>query len=92
MKKYIILLISVVITAGITYFITSNIVEEKSKDVFVEYIKATDELLWELEEMCEYHGIHWGDTVCEGENWSNFCETRSIVGLETLVHWSEKGE
>lgn len=92
MKKYIILLISVVITAGITYFITSNIVEEKSKDVFVEYIKATDELLWEIEEMCEYHGIDWGDTVCEGNNWDNFCETRSLVGLEPLVHWSEKGE
>jgi uncharacterized ion transporter superfamily protein YfcC len=92
MKKYIILLISVVITAVITYIITSNSVEEKSKDVFVEYIKATDELLWEIEEMCNYHNIDWGDTVCEGDNWDNFCEIRSLVGLEPLVHWSEKGE
>lgn len=92
MKKYIILLISVVITAGITYFTTYNIVEKRSKDIFVKYIIATDELLWEIEEMCEYHNINWGDTVCEGNNWDNFCEIRSLVGLEPLVYWGKKGE
>lgn len=54
-----------------------------------EYIKTSEELLWELEEMCDYHGLDWGDTVCEGENWSNYCDAREELGLNYLEHYSK---
>jgi hypothetical protein len=54
-----------------------------------EYIKVTDELLWMLEETDEYHGIDWGDTVCESDVWCDFCDAREALGLNYLEHYSK---
>ena len=57
-----------------------------------KYIKASEELLWELEEMCEVHGIYWSDTVCEGDTWCNYNDARKELGLKELVHYSKREE
>lgn len=44
----------------------------------------------EIEEMCDYHDIPWGDTVCEGDNWSNYCEARKALGLGYFEHYSKR--
>lgn len=91
MKTIYLCLASAFAASAVTVGALNNTHHEKFK-AYEEYLKATDELLWEIEEMCEYHGINWGDTICEGNNWDSFCEVRSLIGLEPLVHWSEKGE
>lgn len=58
-------------------------------DRYENYIHTSEELLWELEEMCDYHELDWGDTVCEGENWCNYCDAREELGLDYLEHYSK---
>lgn len=82
MKKF--MIIATIIVAGI---IGANIYV---KTLYEEYIKTSEELLWELEEMCEYHGLDWSDTVCEGDAWSNYCEARKALGLGYLEHYSKR--
>lgn len=60
------------------------------KSLYEDYIRTSEELLWELEEMCEYHDIPWGDTVCEGNAWEDYCEARENIGLGYFKHYSER--
>lgn len=60
------------------------------KSLYKEYIRTSEELLWELEEMCESHGLDWGDTVCEGDVWDEYCEARKNLGLDYLKHYSKR--
>jgi hypothetical protein len=82
MKK--ILIIAAIAVAGI---IGANIYV---KSLYEEYIRTSEELLWEIEEMCEYHGCPWGDTVCEGNTWEEYCEARKALGLKYLEHYSKR--
>lgn len=82
---YIAILISV---ALITFGVAKDVLYHK----YENYIKTSEELLWEIEEMCEYHNIDWGDTVCEGNALDEYNTARESLGLKYLVHWSEKGE
>lgn len=54
---------------------------------YKEYVRTSEELLWELEEICEQHDIHWGDTICEGCTWEEYTEARSNLGLGELEYY-----
>ena len=82
MKK--VLIIATIAVAGI---IGANIYV---KSLYEDYIRTSEELLWELEEMCESHGLDWGDTVCEGDKWDEYCEARKNLGLDYLKHYSKR--
>lgn len=82
MKK--VLIIATIVVAGI---IGANIYV---KSLYEDYIRTSEELLWELEEMCEQHDIPWGDTVCEGDAWDEYCEARKNLGLDYFKHYSER--
>lgn len=84
--------ITIIITAIASSCATYYAVLEELKDKYNNYISSSEELLWEIEEMCNYHNICWGDTVCEGNNWDDYCDARESLGLDFLVHWSKKGE
>ena len=49
---------------------------------FAQYIRVTDRLLEDCELICEENGILWGDTLCEGDSWSDFQEMRTRLHLE----------
>lgn len=85
MKKY---LFVVVITIVCTLLISAV----SATILYGNYIRTSEELLWNLEEMCELNDIPWGDTVCETDAWSNYCDAREDLGLGYLVHHSERGE
>lgn len=82
MKK--ILIIATIAVAGI---IGANIYV---KSLYEDYIRTSEELLWELEEMCEQHDIPWGDTICETDMWEDYCEARKNLGLGYFKHYSER--
>ena len=82
MKK--ILIIAAIAVVGI---IGANIYV---KSLYVNYIKTSEELLWTLEEMCEQNDLPWGDTICETDQWSDYCEARKNLGLNYLKHYSER--
>lgn len=84
MKKFII--IAMLVVVGI---IGANIYV---KSLYENYIRTSEELLWSLEEMCELNDIPWGDTVCETDAWSNYCDARKNLGLGYLVHYSKRGK
>ena len=42
-----------------------------------EYVKTTDKLLEEIEMMMDDNGIPFGDTICEGDTWSDYVELRN---------------
>lgn len=79
--------ISIIATIAVAGIIGANIYV---KSLYEDYIRTSEELLWELEEMCEQHDIPWGDTVCEGDNWSDYCEARKSLGLNYFKHYSER--
>ena len=56
---------------------------------FEEYIRSSEELLWMLEETDEYHGINWGDTVCETDVQCDYCDAREALDLSYLEHYSK---
>lgn len=56
---------------------------------YKEYVRTSEELLWELEEICEQHGIHWGDTICEGYAWEEYTDARINIGLEKLEYYGD---
>lgn len=80
MKRFIIVLIAVIVAMSCT----SSVV------LYKNYIKASEELLWALEEMCEQNNLPWGDTICETDQWSNYCEARKNLGLNYFKHYSER--
>lgn len=82
MKK--ILIIAAIAVAGI---VGCNIYV---KSLYEEYIRTSEELLMEVEEMCDYHDIPWGDTVCEGNTWEEYCDARKALGLGYLEHYSKR--
>jgi hypothetical protein len=88
MKK----ILSYVVTAFVASVVTvlvCNARHEKKVRLYENYIHTSEELLYEVEEMCNYHNIDWGDTVCEGWNWSNYCDAREELGLNYLEHYSK---
>lgn len=82
MKK--ILIVATIVAVGI---VGCNIYV---KSLYEEYIRTSEKLLWELEEMCEQHDIPWGDTICETDHWSDYCEARKNLGLNYFKHYSER--
>lgn len=61
-----------------------------SMHAYQMYIKASEELLLTLEEMCEQNDIPWGDTICETDVWEDYCEARENLGLDYLRDYSER--
>lgn len=88
MKTILPIILTALVSIVATYCITLKEVNKK----YEYYIHTSEELLWEIEEMNEYHNIDWGDTVCEGINWDEYCNARESLGLDYLVYWGEKGE
>lgn len=60
------------------------------KSLYEDYIRTSEELLWELEEMCEQNDLPWGDTICETDQWTDYCEAREALGLGYLEHYSKR--
>ena len=85
MKKYTLVVIATIISMLLMGAVPAN-------KLYINYIKTSEELLWMLEEMCESNDLPWGDTVCETDAWSNYCEARENLGLDYLKHYSKRGE
>jgi hypothetical protein len=75
MKKFNLLLIILVAlgASALTYMATSA--------RYTKYIEVTDNLLQECESICEENDLYWGDTLCEGDTWSDFQEVRAELHL-----------
>lgn len=71
---------------GIIGFVSLMAMEKSYK----EYVRTSEELLMALEEICEQHDIHWGDTICETDQWSDYCKAREALGLKYLEHYSKR--
>ena len=56
---------------------------------YQEYVRTSEELLWELEEICEQHDIPWGDTICEGCTWEEYTDARNNLGLGELRYYGD---
>ena len=82
MKK--VLIISTIAVAGI---IGANIYV---KSLYEDYIRTSEELLWTLEEVCEQNDLPWGDTICETDQWSDYCDARKQLGLNYFKHYSKR--
>lgn len=82
MKK--ILIVTAIAVVGI---IGANIYV---KSLYDDYIRTSEGLLWMIEEMCEQNDLPWGDTVCETDQWSDYCEARDALGLGYLKHYSKR--
>lgn len=82
MKK--ILIVATIIVVGI---IGANIYV---KSLYEYYIRTSEELLWMIEEMCEQNDLPWGDTVCETDQWSDYCDARQQLGLNYFEHYSKR--
>lgn len=67
----------------------NSFLDEKER-LYMEYIRTSEKLLWELEELCESEGIYWGDTVVEGDTFDEYLEARESLGLGYFKHYSEK--
>lgn len=42
---------------------------------YQEYVYNTQRLLEEIEMVCEDNDLPWGDTICEGDNWSDYIDS-----------------
>lgn len=80
MKKVLIIIITVIVAMSCTAPVI----------LYKNYIKASEELLWMIEEMCEQNDIPWGDTVCETDVWEDYCDAREALGLGYLEHYSKR--
>lgn len=85
MKKFISITLVVIALVSSASAIVSTVRYER-------YVNTSQELLWDLEEICEAHGIDWGDTICEGDSWANYCEARECLGKGYLQHHSKRSE
>ena len=83
MKNILSIILTALVSIAATYFITLEEVNKK----YEYYIHTSEELLWEIEEMCEYHNIDWADTICEGNNWDEYNTARESLGLEYLIYY-----
>ena len=84
--KYGITIIAMVVAIVVTGYFTTIAVE----NAYEEYVRTSEELLWTLEEMCEQNNLPWGDTICETDQWSDYCEAREALGLGYLEHYSKR--
>lgn len=66
MKKLLLYILTIGLTTLTTYYITTS--------TYKNYIKSTEKLLEDLEIMCEDNGIPFGDTICEGDSWSDYID------------------
>lgn len=80
MKKVLIIIVTVIVAMSCTAPVI----------LYKNYIKASEELLWMIEEMCEQNDIPWGDTVCETDMWVDYCDAREALGIGYLKHHSDK--
>ena len=83
MKKYLFIVVTTIVC-------TLSISAVPATILYENYIKTSEELLWDLEAMCEEHNIDWGDTICETDTWSNYCDARKNLGLEYLKQHSKR--
>ena len=81
MKKYILPILAIAISIAAMMYSTS--VERK----YQEYINTSEALLRDLEELCEINDIPWGDTICEGDSWSDYTDARVNLGLGELPYY-----
>lgn len=80
MKKVLIIIVTVIVAMSCTAPVI----------LYKNYIKASEELLWMIEEICEQNDLPWGDTVCETDVWVDYCEARKNLGLDYFKHYSER--
>lgn len=80
MKRLFIIIVAIIVAMSCT----SSVV------LYHNYIKASEELLWTLEETCEQNDLPWGDTICETDQWTDYCEAREALGLKCLEHYSKR--
>lgn len=81
--KYTISILAIV--ASIIAMLYSTSVAKK----YQEYIRTSEELLMDLEEICEINDIPWGDTICEGDSWSDYTDARINLGLGELPYYED---
>lgn len=73
MKKIVFTMAIALTASALTYVATTA--------RYAKYIEVTDNLLQECESICEEHDLYWGDTLCEGDTWSDFQEVRAELHL-----------
>lgn len=47
-----------------------------------KYVEVTERLLEDLEIMCEDNNLPWGDTICEGDSWSDYVDACKKIRIE----------
>ena len=103
-KKLVVLLLVIVMTCSMfsgcrkPYDTPEFITVEASQTAFLipligdttqQSVFESEELLWELEEICEQHDIPWGDTICEGCTWEEYTDARNNLGLGELRYYGD---
>lgn len=53
---------------------------------YEKYVRASEELLHEVETLCVNHDIDWGDTICEGDAWCDYIDARINLDLGYFEH------
>jgi hypothetical protein len=51
-------------------------------NLYKNYAKSTEKLLEDLEIMCEGNDLPWGDTICEGDSWSDYVDACKKLRIE----------
>lgn len=74
MKRLLLYILTIGLTTLTTYYVTTN--------TYKDYIKATERLLEDLEIMCEDNDLLWGDTICEGDSWSDYVDACKKIRIE----------
>lgn len=73
MKYLLTILILGLITTSVCCIITT--------ELYRNYVDVTEELLKEVEEMCEYHDLEWGDTICETDLWEDYTDACKAIRI-----------
>lgn len=81
--KHIISILAIIASIGAMLYSTS--VEKK----YQEYIRTSEELLMDLERICEINDIPWGDTICEGDSWEDYTNARFNLELGELPYYED---
>ena len=82
MKDSLMLVLS---TIAVTFTITAIVSAMYYKNwikSYSSYVETTENLLEELEIMCEDDVLSWGDTICEGDNWSDYIDACRKIRIE----------
>lgn len=61
---------------------TTTVCSIITTNLFRNYTKSAERLLEELEIICEDNNIPWGDTICEGDNWSDYVDACKKIRIE----------